>query len=545
MRLPSQLLRCRRGGVAVIGAISGGFLCALAALTVDVGSIALAGRRLQGAADLAALSAARDLEHAQAAASATAIDNLGPGVSTTTVLGAYVADPKRRPADRFTAGAFPSNAARVSLTRATPLFFGRVVLGKDNLTLTRTGTAATAVEPPRAMFSIGSRLARLDGGVANQVLSGLTGSTVSLSLMDYRALAATQVNLLTFSDALATELGVTAGDYDSLLKRKVDAGRLLKVIERLAGDQSDSALSRLSAASIGVDVELDRLIGLDAEAPQGIGGGLDATVSALDLVTAMLEVGAGDRQVKLDLSVPAGVASLKTSLAIGDRPQNSPWLTVTKTGTPIIRTAQTRLYVQVKTAQKLSGLAQVELPILIELASSEARLDAIACEPRAVTVGVRPGVAKAFIGQIDEARLNDFGQSLGPKPATLLSVLGLVSVTGEAAIEVADRGFKAARFSDADIRAQATRTVTSSSLAQGLVASLISGLDIQVKAVGLGLGLGGLTQALGVLLTPLAPVLDAVIAPVLDTLGLKIGEADVTVHGASCPKAGGRAVLVG
>ena len=50
-----------------------------------------------------------------------------------------------------------------------------------------------------------------------------------------------------------------------------------------------------------------------------------------------------------------------------------------------------------------------------------------------------------------------------------------------------------------------------------------------------GLGLGDLTKALGQLLTPLAPVLDGVLNPVLDLLGLKLGEADVTVHGLSCP----------
>jgi uncharacterized membrane protein len=55
----------------------------------------------------------------------------------------------------------------------------------------------------------------------------------------------------------------------------------------------------------------------------------------------------------------------------------------------------------------LSGLAQVNLPILIELASSEARLDSIACKPsRTVTLGVRPGLAQAHIGdhRRDEAR---------------------------------------------------------------------------------------------------------------------------------------------
>ena len=54
-----------------------------------------------------------------------------------------------------------------------------------------------------------------------------------------------------------------------------------------------------------------------------------------------------------------------------------PGVTVTADGQPIIRTAQARLYVRARTAQSMSGLARVELPILIELAASEARLKSL------------------------------------------------------------------------------------------------------------------------------------------------------------------------
>ena len=70
-------------------------------------------------------------------------------------------------------------------------------------------------------------------------------------------------------------------------------------------------------------------------------------------------------------------------------------------------------------------------------------------------------------------------------------------------------------------------------------------MQLDVKVVGLGLGLGNLTQSLSGLLSPLGPVLDGVVNGVLDTLGLSFGEADVTVHGATCPINGGAAYLVG
>ena len=543
IRLVTRFRRDRRGAVAVMAAVAGGLLCLFTAAVVDLGVLVLHTRRVQGAADLAALSAVQRLERGEAAvrqaADATVQSNVSPDavVAVVTVLGVYTPDPAKARNQRFAPGGPAPNAARVEVVSPAPLFFARLLLGRDQVQVTRRATASTVGDAsPKAMISIGSRLARLDGGLANQLLSALSGSKVSLSVMDYRRLADLNVNLLGFTDALATDLGVQVGDYDRLLATQVDAGRALKVLERVAGGQDGGALGRLSSAAAGVKIRLGDLIGVDAQVPQGVREGLDASISAMDLVMAMLEVGGGERQVALDLGVPAGLADLKTSLAIGERPHRSPWLTVTANGPPIIRTAQARLYVRARTAQSLSGLARIELPILVELAASEARLKSLSCDPaRVVEVDVRPGVARASIGMVDETRLADFKTALAPRPATLLSVLGLVSITGKADIEAADTGFRPLRFDAADIQAQRVKTMVSRSFASGLVTSLIQRLEVTVDVIGLGLGLGDLTKALGQLLTPLGPVLDGVLNPVLDLLGLKLGEADVTVHGLSCP----------
>lgn len=538
--------RDRRGAVAVIAAVAGGLLCLFVAVVIDLGVLVLHTRRVQGAADLAALSAVQNLGRGEAIVRLAASDmveaNVAPDVSVTvaTALGVYAPDPAKARDRRFTPGGEAPNAVRVEVTSRAPLFFSRLLLGRDQVRVTRRATAsALGGAPPKAMFSIGSRLARLDSGVVNQVLSGLTGSKVSLSVMDYDRLVDLDVNLLGFTDALATDLGLEIGDYDRLLATQVDAGRALKVLERLAGGDDGGALGKLASASVGTKVKLGDLIGVEAQAPQGIREGLDASVSAMDLVMVMLEAGGGDRQVALNLGVPAGLADLKASLAIGERPNRSPWLTVTATGQPVIRTAQARLYVRARTAQALSGLARVELPILVELAASEARLKSLSCDPaRSIEVEVRPGLAHASIGAVDETKLDDFKTALAPRPATLLSVLGLVSITGKADVEAADPGFKPLRFDAADIEAQRIKTVASRSFASGLVSSLLGRLDVDVNVIGLGLGLGDLTKALGRLLEPLGPVLDGVLNPVLDVLGLRLGEADVAVHGLSCPTQG-------
>lgn len=542
-----RLIRDRSGGVAVMAAVAGALLCAIAALVIDVGSVALYARKLQGAADLSALAAARDLARHADAARATAAANVGQAVTVQSTTGLYVADAARAPHDRFQSGQGPANAARVTLSGQAPLHFGRWILGRDTIAVHRTGTAATTLGEPLAMFSIGSRLARLDGGLANALLSGLTGSNVSLTALDYNALAAADVSLLQFTDALSTDLGLTVGDYDALLRSEIETSRALNILDRLAGDSDGSALNKLAQAADGLRLKIGELIGLEADAPMALRGGLDARVSALDMATAMLQTG-GDRQLALNLGAQAGLADLKVSLAIGERPNGSPWMTVTDTGQPIIRTAQARLYIRARTAQALSGLAQVTLPILVELAPSEARLESLRCTPsQRVDLGVRPGVARASIGTIDESRLHNFKQSLTVSPATFLSVGGLVTVTGSSEIEAADQGYRTVSFSAAEIEEQAVKTVGSRGFVGGLVASLLGRLDIKVKVIGLGLGLGDLAGALGALLAPLSPLLDGVVNALLDALGLKFGEADVRMLGLSCPEGGKPAtpVLVG
>ena len=97
-----RLVRFRRnrdGAVAVMAAVAGGLLCLFTAAVVDLGVLALHTRRVQGAADLAALSAARVLERGEAparsAADGTVQANVSPEavVAVSTVLGVYRPDP--------------------------------------------------------------------------------------------------------------------------------------------------------------------------------------------------------------------------------------------------------------------------------------------------------------------------------------------------------------------------------------------------------------------------------------------------------------------
>ncbi len=94
-------------------------------------------------------------------------------------------------------------------------------------------------------------------------------------------------------------------------------------------------------------------------------------------------------------------------LAIGERPNRSPWLTVTSKGEPIIRTAQTRIYLEATTAKALSDLTAVKLPVLIEAASAEARLKQ---NEESGALRIERGDAYVAFGMYEEA-LQDFDKA--------------------------------------------------------------------------------------------------------------------------------------
>lgn len=519
--------------------MSAGFglvLCALAAISVDVASVALHARRVQGEADLAATAAAMNLDLAAEIAEATVAAN-DPGGVVAVEVGAYTPDRDLPPADRFQPGG-EANAVRATVTSPVRLYFGGWLLNRSHYEVTRSATAATTGGEPKAAFSIGSRLARVDGGLVNAALSDLLGAQVALSVMDYRALADAHVDLPTLLDALIDDLDLTAAIYDDLLDAQVGSGAVLNTLASVLDGSAAAVARRLGTAADagGGKLRLGDLLG-----GEGLkAGGFQASVSALDLASAVIEVASGDRQVEVGLDAPTGLADVQVRVAIGERPNNSPWLTVTDTDDVIVRTAQARILLSARTSQTLSGLTQVKLPVVVELAASEAKLSTLGCTPHRVTLAVRPGLARAWIGEIDMGQFNDFKRPLKPRAVTLLSVAGLVRIKGYADVEIADTRWTTVVFDATDIDTRAIRTVKTTQVAQGAISSLLGRLQLDVEALGLGLGLGGLTSALMGLLSPLGPTLDAVLNPVLDLVGVKLGEADVRVNGLSCPDARGR-----
>ena len=531
------------GSILPVAAAALAVLFGFAGLGIDLGAAYLERRRVQGAADLAALAAVRSDDGAAAARRALA-DNGYPAPEGLAVTpGTYAADRAVAVADRFNPGGAAPNAVRVRLDSSVRAGFSRVVGGPARY---RVSGVATAIRADLAAFGIGSRLLGLDAGIANALLSRLLGANVALSLMDYRALASLRVDALGVLRAAAPRLGLTAGTYDEVLAASVavsDFAALLGPAAERSGAFSSglASLNTLAGALSGTGTAV-RLAGLlsvgDFGASPVSRTGEALWVNALDLITGAAFLADRTHQVSLDLgaAVP-GLTRTRVTMRVGEA-----WRTSGFVGPGGgLKTAQQRLLVETWIPGP-APLLTLYLPIYLELASARAVVKEIVCpwraaSERSVTLEVATGAASLAVGTVAPGALDPGSPRPRPSPAAILQAPGLAVVVS-ANVDLAT-SVRTLAFDDADIRAGRIRTVSAGSLLTSPAAGLLAGLDLQVN----GLALLGLPAPKAALITALgaaaAPV-DRVLVSLLELAGVRIGAADVAVTGTRC----GGAVLV-
>lgn len=544
-----SLLRSEDGTVAVISAVVMTAMIGFAAIAVDVGSIHYDSRRLQGAADLAAIAAASNTANATEAARSTFTDN---GRWTLNALivetGNYDPDPTKTLNQRFVVNRMPINAARVQASAPSPIYFAHIFQDED----AEVAAVAIATRPAEAAFSIGSRLLSLEGGIINAILSQMLGSSVNLRVMDYRSLADADIDLLKFMDQLAVEADIEAGSYQQVLDADLTAGNILSAMAQTARtdnkiDAAEALDDLAHAISSTTPVDLTRLLNIGKAANAQIGTstqyGLGAAVNALQMVNTLALVSNGTHQVDVNLgaTIP-GLTNTQLSLVIGEPPQGTSWITVGEKGA-FVRTAQTRLKLSVEVGGTglLAGVA-IKLPIFIDVAYAEGRLSDISCGPtpagHEVTVATQPGILNAWIGNVTNfTAVND---TPTVNPAELVNALNLAKINASAHVNVGNMQPENLVFSASDIANHRFKTAVTHDYSQSLVSSLVGDLDLTVNMLIpdlLGLLTNQLKALVRVLLLPVTPVLDTIVYTTLTTLGIRLGEADVTVHGVRCNNA--------
>lgn len=573
-----------RGAVVIVFALVLVVLLGFVALGVDLSSLYFRQKSLQTHADLAAISAVSNLHNDPPKHARMTV--LGNGLReddmTRLDYARYNMDVSLAYGDRLTERELNApgvNAATVHLQDSVPLYFAQNFLKQDSAQIAATATAARF---DLASFSLGSRLLSLDGGLLNALLSEALGSTITLNVVDYRALADARVDLLTFSDALAMRAELTALTYEELLTsdiRLVDvAGALLDTVLVTGG------LEQLLGSDGQAVVDIALLIAINGDTVAAQLGDLlpTITVSALDILMASVDiVNAGHIiETELNLDVP-GVILADLKLLIGEPPAGSGWITLGEKDVRV-HTAQVRVKLDLQLLPSLlneSGLLNAllgllvdvrlegfEAPLYIEIASATATLSALGCNAvnhddviATFDTGLNPltgatgtHVAKLFLGRFEDEHFGDMAGPLDPaylEPATLLSISVHVLILIRTKIAVLVKSHAVIGESD---QTQTTfardeegmlKTFGSTNLLSSGFKSLGENAKLEEKITAGSIEITLLRSLLNGILSNLASVLapvESILDLLLKELGIGIGEADLTLHKVHC----GRVMLV-
>lgn len=541
-----RFARDTRGNFAIMGAGCMVLVLGCAALGVDVGSIYADRRKSQSAADLAAIVAASNLDNAANAAAATVTQNGYPASALVSVVsGTYTANAALAPQARFvTPVAGAANAARVTLKTQTPLYFARMFTGgSSHFDITSTATAASTA---LASFAIGSRLVSLNGGLLNAMLGGMLGTTLSLSAMDYSALVDAHIDAFDFLNALATRLNLTGVTYNDVLSGNVKLPDVVAAMltAQQAANGSGSATTALqnvslAVAGLAIRIAASALIDAGPYASMTLGTRpkTGVSVSVFDLLSATGAIANGSNQIaaSVNLGLP-GIASVSLTATIGEHPQGTSWIAVGAQGASV-HTAQTRVLLTIQLLGS-GGVPAVNLPVYVEVASGTATLDAVSCSRpnisnSSVALGVTPGIVDAWIGNVSAADMTNFTRKPNPGAATLVN-LGAITVSGRAHAGMGNTTPASVSFSYSDITAQTKKTVTTTNFTSSLTGSLLGDLSLSVNVGPLGLPIPGLGGTVTGIIGGATASVDKVLASVLATLGVGIGQADVWVSGIRC-----------
>jgi uncharacterized membrane protein len=552
-----KLLHDECGVVSLMAAMVTLLGLGLSVLTLDVGHLYLEKRRLQGAVDAAALAAAGDPSNA-APIAARILANNGYAQPAVVITGAYTADSSLSVANRLnTDPSAQKNAVRITQTISTPGYLAGIFGGNVLSSIVAT---ATATQTPVVSFSAGTGLATISNGQLNAVLGGLLGTTLSLSLVNYQALASTNVDALTFLDQLAAQAGVTAGTYGDLANSGITMGQMATAITAALNlhpsGNNNAALDALNlirlqtppaaAAATGNIVNTSlwqkRTIGSIVQQTPG-----QVSFNLLDLFTAVARAYGSGHLVNVGsaLSVPVTNSSVITRLALGS-PMTS--VALARVGTSIA-TAQTRLALTATVTNVNLGVASytVSLPLYLTMASGTATVAAIPCQASG-TMTTLSAAAQAMtvrFGVVSDSDLKNFATNPTILPATVVtvSVLGIpVAITASGSQSVAAGAPANLNFTQADIAAGTVKSASGSgagTMFSGLVPNMT--LTTTLLSSG-GLLTGTINNTLNVTIVPLLrPVLvsllsalDAPTDTLLRSLGLRLGIIDTVVHGVRC-----------
>ncbi|GAA5514600.1 hypothetical protein Dcar01_03356 [Deinococcus carri] len=475
---------------------------------------------------------------------------------------------------------------------------GLGILGMNQAQAQACSSGACVAAGPR-LVSVDSRQSAL----LNTLLQALLpGTGVQLSVLDWNALAGGDVRLTLLLERLRANLNLSS--TDEVLGTNITLGQLLVALADVAQADGNTALVnalntlRVPLGGLGGSIRLADL--LSVQFPQG--ALTDVGLDVLDLITSAVQlynhrnVATTPAPVQVNTAALGltGVAALRVYAQVVEPPVyvcgrvGSSFHTAairlkldltlaSGLNTAALTTAVSNILAGLTlnaTNVRVEQLDALRVSVYVEVAQAEGTISGLDLLASAVTLQARPGLVNLFLGQIPDpiffnrTRLLTSADVTPATAATLRvsALLPIADITLDLGVQL--RGTASGRpellTQTYTVPFPQTRTFSSGSVsASALVTSLLNNLEVSlvnsgvnVRLLGtlpLPLPIGTITDALltglvtpltgqltGLLTPVLGTVLGGLVDPLLNLLGIQIGQAVFSVAGITrvCPVSG-------
>ena len=509
-----------RGSILVLSTVRLVIALIFGGLAIDLGFIAQEARRNQKVADMAALDSVRVLptDPTTAAIESAARNNF---LDTANILTEW-GPTKTGPWTSSAAGLADAKAVRVTIRSVHDNQFPFLSDGQNVI------RRAIAEKKDIAGFTIGSSLLTFNSSssaLLNPILSRWLGGTVNLSALSYQGLAAGHVSLEALRFQLAS-MGVAAGTVDQMLTSDITLAQFYRATAQALAANGQTANAtifdtlRIQAIST-TTFKLGEMVKIGQGGSDSAGS---AQLNLFQLLTGSATAANGQNLISVNnvnITVP-NTASVDMTLRVIEGPKTyiGPVGNSVSTG-QIALTITPRI-----NALNLLGLVNVTgtAPIDLTAAGATGTLKSIACPSKDIVVTADPVAI-------------DASSKTTTLAVTTLVGLPLLDVNVSAARSAIDEPATDLPFAyDAEFNPPNQYSKTAGSSMVGLEAATnTTGTPANVNALGLlsiGLGAGTITSAVVNLVDTLIGDIDElVVTPLLNSLGLDMGAADVTALG--------------
>ncbi len=457
--------------------------------------------------------------------------------------------------------------------------------------LSRAQGACTA----GACVLIGPRLASFDssrGDLSNALFGALLGSRTALTVLDWNALASSNLSLARYIGALELELNLSSPA--EVLTTQATLLQFISAATTLAEADGNTALVsalnalRIPVAGLSTPLRLGDL--LQVSFPPG--SLTDTQLNILSLVTGLVQLYNYENVVTtrqpLTLSASTlsnlGLGGVLNGVEVFAQVVEPPIYTCGGVGTTFY-SAAVRLKLNLDlidlnpdTSSLVSALTGVlgstltvqanlsvgQLELYVDVARAQGVVTAIDALARALTLTATPGLANLYLGHVSDALFYNRSRRIGPSDVAFgtvgtlqllvtqkLTGITLVNTSTTVLAKAAGEGVSpfASTFAFSSPYPKTQTASSSTTFVTNLLNSLVGNLQLQLSG-----SLGALLDPLvngtilptlgvivrGVLSPVLAPILRNLADPLLATLGIRIGEVDVTAFGVTllCTVAG-------